>query len=388
MLSSVDVTTARAARARMEINFSALGKNIDYIAKHSAPARIMAVVKGNAYGLGALDVAQFLASAGVQAFAVDNIAEALELRMGGIKLPILVLDGGIADNCEIAILNGITPGIPHVQLLQAYQQAAQKLGVQHPVWLVSNVGFNRAGYRRDDQITRFAELASRCANLQVEGLYAHMTNSNVEDSINDAQISLYFRQLDAVRCVLGDSVQSSLFASHAIPRWASKVKTNWIRPGILMYGEHIYDDTIMDDELRQFINDLQPVVSLQARISGMLEFEAAEAVGYGQKSHVQPGQRLATVAFGFGSGYPRGVFPAYGILRGCRVPLFGAIGMDALQVDITDLSEPSKVSMDDWVTLIGQTGEVKISVSDLAKLSNVSPYELLSNLTVPCFYPR
>ena len=372
------IARAQAARAVLEVDLAALRHNVRLIERIAGSAKVMAVVKGDAYGLGASVVVPALQSCGVPAFAVDTIAEGIELRNAGIDKPILIIDGDVPDNARLAVTHDLTPGIAHEQLLDAYEAAAASHSRRHPVWLVTNVGFNRSGYRSLDAFESFVHEARECRHLEVKGVYAHLTNSNSDAEITRAQIEEFETLARVARQVLGPALETSLFASHGTLRWAQSFPTDWVRPGLLLYGEHNFTDEQMAGSIADLWKQFQPVVSLRARIIHLLDFNSAEGVGYGQHHRTKANQQLATVALGFGGGYPSPPRNAYALVNGRRAAVFGDIGMDALQLDVTGISG---VSLYDWATLIGDDGSgERITVSSLARAAQISPYELLRKL--------
>lgn len=371
------IEVSRSHRAVLEIDLWAICQNAQLLQQYSGGAKLMAVVKRDAYGLGARTIAKALRSVKVQAFAVDNVAEGLDLQDAGISEPILIIDGDVAENAHSAIAHRLIPGIPHEQLLLAYNQAAARESSKYPIWLVANVGFNRSGARNLDDFAHFVHRAKECEHLQVKAVYAYLTNSNAEADINLAQIEEFHRLAESAKQILGKQLETSLFASHSIPRWGNLYPTDWVRPGILLYGVHCYVQDLVDHEILEIAEKFQPAVHLKARITGILEFEQAEAIGYGQKYITKPGQRLATVANGFGTSYPFNSSRLAVIVNGHLAPLFGDVGMDALQIDITNCPE---VAVYDWVTQIGQKGDHSLDVRTVAGLAKMTSYQLLSRI--------
>jgi len=373
----LEIEQARASRALLEVDLDAIVHNLQVLSQLAYGAKIMAVLKSNAYGLGACVLARLLQSFGVQAFAVDNIAEGIELRASGITEPILIIDGGLPDNTLLAVAHNLMPGIPHEDLLLAYDRAAEGLEDKYPIWLVANVGFNRSGYRNIERFTEFVLKARECQNLEVKAVYAHLTNSNGDINTNLAQIDDFKQIIKISRKLLGSDIETSLFASHGLVRWAKLLSTDWVRPGLLLYGEHAFDEDLIKPETKEVIRKLRPAIRLRAKIINLLNFSCSEAVGYGQKHMINPGQSLATVSTGFGSGYPFRSPKLHALVHGQKVPLFGEVGMDALQVNVTNVPD---LKLYDWITLIGADGDERISVHSLALDAETTPYQLLSGL--------
>ncbi len=377
------IQQARSHRVLLEVDLAAIRHNVGVITQLAHGSQIMAVLKRDAYGLGARVIAQELRSNGVQAFAVDNVAEGVELRLSGITEPILVIDGDIPQNIPTAITHNLMPGIPHEELLLAYEHAASKRDSKYPVWLVANVGFNRSGYRNVEQFTHFVRQAYECKHLEVKAIYGHLTNSNGDAQISLAQISEFQKLLHIAETLLGNKLESSLFASHGILRWSKDFPTHWVRPGILLYGEHALLNQLVEPETKKVVERLRPAIKLKARVTSLLQFTQSEAIGYGQRYIAKSGQRLATISIGFGSGYPFRSTKLYALVHGHQVPLFGDVGMDALQIDVTNVPN---INLYDWVTLIGKEGKQHISVHSLAIDAETTPYQLLSAIHCPHLY--
>ncbi|WP_234969850.1 MULTISPECIES: alanine racemase [Alicyclobacillus] len=365
------------------MDLGAIRHNADVIRELSGGAKIMAVLKRDAYGLGAVTIAQTLRACGVKAFAVDNAAEGIVLRTHGISEPILIIDGDIPDNASIAIDYNLIPGIAQDQLLKAYQDAALERRREVRIWLVYNVGFNRSGYKDLGEFAQFVTSVKNCSHLIADGIYAHLTNSNGDSKISWEQIKKFKDAVECAESILGRRIQTSLFASHGLVRWAKKFPTDWVRPGILLYGEDAFQDELIEEEALVAIGSLRPAIRLRTRIIHLLRFDKEEGVGYGQHHQARPGQCLATLSIGFGSGYPFISKDLNAIVHGKVVPVFGDIGMDAMQIDVTDVPD---VQLYDWVTLIGKESGVRISVKELARRARTTPYQLLAGLKCERIY--
>jgi len=365
-----EIARAQSARAYLEIDLAAIRHNVDILSHLSYGAKLMAVLKGDGYGLGARVIGPWLQSCGIPAFAVDNVAEGIELRASGVNRPVLIIDGDLPDNAPLAIAYDLTPGIAQEDLLLAYERAAEQHGRNHPIWLVVNAGFNRSGYRSVERFARFALQALACRHLEVLGVYAHLTDSYSSPLARDAtltdtreisqvQIAGFRLMAHQAKEIFGPGLETSLFASHGLVHWAKTFSTDWVRPGILLYGEHAFDQDLIEPETAEAIRQFQPAVRLRARISHLLdvllEITGAESAGFGQHHTTKPRPRLATVSMGFGSGYPCGAKKLHALVHGQRVPLFNEVGMDNLLLNVTGIPE---VQIYDWVTLLGADGGI------------------------------
>jgi alanine racemase len=338
----------------------------------------MAVVKGDAYGMGALAVSRCLQDWGVPSFAVDSVAEGVELRAGGVDRPVLVLDGDVPDNAGHAVHHNLMPAVAHEEQLRAYELAAHDQPKAHPVWLIANVGFNRWGYRDLERFCTFARLAGECRHLEVRGFYAHLTNSNFDPATTGSQVEEFRQVASRAKEIFGPRLEISLLASHGIVGWGRTVAGDWVRPGILLYGEHAFLSPALDDpEIQSALQAFRPAIRLRARVLQLLDFGREEGVGYGQHHRAGAGRRLATVLAGFGGGYPVTGRNLHALVRGRRVPVVGDVGMDTLQIDVTSVPD---LAVGDWVTLIGPDGGETYNVGDLARAAGLTSYQLLRQL--------
>lgn len=378
-----DIQRARTARAYMEIDLDAVDNNIAQIRAISGGGKVMAVVKGDAYGMGVEKIASRLNENGIDAFAVDNVAEALQLRRMGIGRDVLVLDGDTPDLASIAINNNLIPGIATEQLLEAYNSTAKASGRSISVWLYYNCGFNRSGYRDIQRFKRFVEYANGCSHITIAAVYSHLSQSFGSGEASEQHIAEYFSAVRAAETILKHKVQTSLFATHGIVRWADAYQTDWVRPGVLMYGEELFIDELLEPASAEKMKLFKPAATLKARIIHKLAFGGTEPVGYGPDHLTHSGLRLATLAIGYGGGYPAGAHKGEVIIGGKRCPLFGAVGMDYMQVDVTSVEN---VELYGWATLLGQDGEQIIRAKELASAAGLSPYSLLRGMKSEIVY--
>lgn len=374
---TTEADTARLARCRLEVDLSAIRHNLDLVRRFAPTARVMAVMKADAYGAGAATVGTALESAGVDAFGVDNVAEGLLLRQAGLVSPIVVFDGDVPENAAQAIVLNLVPGIANEELLVAYDVAARRRGRRVPAWLVANIGFNRSGPREESAFRQFVRRAASCAGLEVQAIYGHLTDADGDARVSEEQIVEYRSRIVTARGILQHELQTSLFASHGLVRFARANPTTWVRPGLLLLGEHVLDDELIQNESLEEVNELQAALRLRARIVQVIDFNSTQGVGYGRRFSVPSGHRLATLSIGFGNGYPYRTSGLNVIAGGKLAPVAGDAGMDATQIDVTDVDQ---VGLYGWVTLLGVDGQQRIRLATLASACNSTPYQILAAL--------
>ncbi len=373
---AVDEATAFAARAVLDIDLGAIAHNLALVRALCPGAKIMPILKGDAYGMGAAPIALALQRQGVAGFGVDNVGEGVALRNSGVRLPILVLDGCVAENAGIGIQYELTPGIASEQLLWAYEEAAHKSRRQVSVWLYFNCGFNRSGYRASDEFSRFVQAAAKCRWLSVSTLYSHLTAAHSDAAYTARQIDEYESALSIARAVLGAPVASSLLASHGILRVAGTFATDWVRPGIMLYGADCFESHALTRTIGNRLAQLVPAVCMRARLLHKRTFQHDEFYGYGCARQARAGQCLGTVAAGFGNGLPLGPENASYTL-GTRHYRVVCVGMDYSQIELPAGSAPE---IGDWLTLFGDSRLGCRSLKDFAASVQLSPYVLMRRI--------
>lgn len=307
--------------AHASIDLSALRHNFRIARKHQG-GRLMAVVKADAYGHGALECAQALAGE-ADGFAVSCVEEGLELRAAGIRNPLLLLEGFFhADELELCVRHDLWLVIHSFWQLEVLER--MRLNKRLNCWIKLDSGMHRIGF--------FAcELASVYQRLQASGNVAqmvvmtHMAQAdNLESPVTEQQLAV-LRQ-----AVQGLDVQTSLGNSAALLGWP-QTAGDWSRPGIMLYGCNPFLDVQAMDM------PLQPVMTLESRIIAVRDLPEGEAVGYGARFVTHRPTRLGVVAMGYADGYPRHAREGTPVLvDGSPVALAGRVSMDMLTVDLTD----------------------------------------------------
>lgn len=354
----------RPSQARLDL--SALQHNVA-LARELAPrARLMAVVKANAYGHGAVAMAEALEPR-VDALAVACSEEALELREAGIRCPILLLQGVFeASELVLAARLGLWVTIENDLQLQWLEQAAlpQPLGC----WLKIDTGMHRLG-TLPAQAASFYQRLLACG--MVEGLPVLSTHFASADELNNPQT---WQQLEVFEAATaGLEGQRSAANSPATLAWP-RAHYDWIRPGFMLWGNSPFAESQPQAER------LRPVMTLVSAVISVREIAAGECVGYGGSWQAQRPSRIATVTIGYGDGYPRTATNGTPVLvNGKRAALAGRVSMDMITVDVTDLPA---VAVGDPVVLWGEG----LPVGEVARHSGTIGYELLTRM--PMRTPR
>jgi alanine racemase len=371
------VITSEGVRATWaEINLGHLHRNLDAIRKHVAPARVMVVVKANAYGHGLARVAQSLASQ-VDYLGVAVLEEGIFLRELGIQTPILVLGGIWGEQVPKYLEHDLTFTASSVERLEQIDSAAAQAGRTARVHLKIDTGMERIGVHYYNAAT-IQEAALRCGNVEVEGIYSHFANADRVD-LSHARL-----QLERFNEVLRFYERHSLpmpvrhMANSAAILQLPESHMDMVRPGIMLYG--VYPSR----EVARVI-EVHPALAWKSRVVYFKVVRAGHPVSYGSAWQSDHETRIVTVPVGYGDGYLRLMSnKARVLIGGKEYPQVGRICMDQMMVNI----EADSAYNGDEVILLGEADGHSISAEDLADWAGTIPYEILTNINtrVPRIY--
>jgi alanine racemase len=383
--SNATVEEIERSRAVMEIDLEAIADNAR-LAMELGDGQPIVVLKGDAYGMGSEVVAPWLKLVGIDSFATDNAAEAVKLRGCGVEDSIMVLYGEPGRMAgEIYLDYDLTPVVYDCDQVLECARACRERDAPLDVWIGANVGFNRAGPRTQAGFCKLTEIVSRyAAHLQVVGVLAHLTASNRRSRLNEVELRAFNARAQIARACFGSEIKTSLFASHGLLRWGHCRDAGLGRPGLMLTGEHCFTPEVMrtEDRLAKLAERLRPAVSIRARIIHLLRTEERQTLGYAPGTPVASRRLLATVALGFRSGFPAGG-EGTAICRQTAVSRVGMLGMDSLQIDVTDVGD---VAVGDWITLCGPDGNARVTLDSVCTAPAITPYQLLSSLRIARTY--
>lgn len=347
---------------------AALRHNWQLIKQRYPDNPVLAMIKANGYGHGALEVAKVLSAA--DAFGVATMDEALYLRAQGIANEITVMSGFIgASDLDSAIANDLSVVIYHDAQLEKLFGHTPSPPLK--IWLKLDTGMHRLGFL-PSQWTDVFERCEESHQVEVLGVMTHFACSDDKASLMTAQ--QFQRYSDGIK---GLSYPLSVSNSGALMYHSDKIgPSDWLRPGGLLYGASSSDNSEVDDQ------GFLPVMTLQSQVIALKTIPKGATVGYGATWVAQRETQLAVVAIGYGDGYPRQAPSGTPVLiRGQCCSLVGRVSMDLITVDVTDLRE---VSMGDQVILWGEG----LSVNAVAHHCGLLSYEMLCQVTerVPRVY--
>jgi alanine racemase len=362
----------------VEVDISRLAANFKAIRQHVAPAKVMPILKANAYGHGLLHVAQLMEHLGADYLGVAVLEEGILLRENGIRMPILVLGGILGNQVPGFLKYDLTITASSIEKLAQVEEAASQNGVRAKVHLKIDTGMERIGVH-SYSAESFLESTLKCRSIDFEGIFSHFANADLPD-LQDARV-----QLERFQEVL------SFFEKRSLPLPPLRHMANspailqlpvanfdMVRPGLLLYG--IYPTPDVPHSVL-----VQPALSWKSRVVYFKVILPGHPVGYGSTWQSDHMIRAVTVPVGYGDGYFRGMSNrAQVILRGKKYPVVGRISMDQIVVNI----EWDSAYNDDEVILIGESGTERITCEDLAEWAGTIPYEILTNINtrVPRVY--
>lgn len=351
--------------ARAVIDLQALRHNYR-LARESTGARALAVIKADAYGHGAVRVAQALETE-ADGFAVACIEEALELRAAGIRAPVLLLEG-FFEAAELALIveHDFWFVVHSAWQLEAIEQAA--IGRPLTAWLKLDTGMHRVGFLPDEYRAAYQRLQASGKVAKVV-LMSHFARADELDCPRSNEQLAVFNSVTE-----GLAGEISLRNSPAVLGWPN-IPSDWVRPGIMLYGATPFDRS------QPLADQLQPVMTLESKIISVRELPAGEPVGYGATFVTRQTTRVGVVAMGYADGYPRQAPTGTPVwIDGQPSQLLGRVSMDMLCVDLTHLPQAGLGSQ---VELWSRN----VLASEVAEHAGTIPYQIFCNLRrVPRIY--
>lgn len=353
-------------RVWAEIDLDAFSSNLATISQRAGHGvGTMLVVKADAYGHGAVAIAHHAVRCGVAGFGVGTSTEALELRLSGIHQPILVL-GTVVDGEVPALLeHGIEIGLHSTDRAERLQAHGQQAGHVARVHVNIDTGMGRLGVGPGKAV-ELLEAISKSSHLELAGVMTHISSSEgALDPRTSEQVRLFNETLDEARGrglklgMVHISNSASLFTGLSPLH-------DLVRPGISAYG-------ILPGELPG-AEDLRPVLSLKSQVVFLKDLPNGAAVGYGSTWRASGDHRIATVPVGYNDGVSWRLSNRGEVLvRGQRAPIVGRVSMDYTTIDVTHIPD---VAVEDVVTIIGEDGEERIKVEEIAHIAETIPYEI------------
>lgn len=363
----------------VSIDLDAISNNFDRIAA-KAGTQVMAIIKADAYGHGAIQVAKLLRNK-CNFFGVSSMLEALELRQAGLDTPILILGQTPTAAFPEAIRLGIRPAIFHYEDAVALSQEAVRQNIQAPFHFAVDTGMSRLGFQATEESADICARIAQLPNLIPEGLFSHFATADCPDLTDARRQAERFDRFDAMLKERGVTVTlRHMDNSAGVLNFDRHYEM--VRSGIITYGMYPSAD-VPSHQL-----PVRPALQWHSRVTHVKTLEPGRAISYGGIYVTERPTVVATVPVGYADGYRRSLSGKfYVLIRGRRAPILGRICMDQMMVDVTDIPG---VSTNDKVVLVGRDGNEEITFDQMAQVLDTINYEIVCGISrrVPRFYFR
>ena len=354
----------------VKIDMDAILQNYRTVCE-KAGVPVMAVIKADAYGHGAVQIARLLQPL-CPFFGVSSVSEALELRQAGIDTPILILGHTPVSAFPLLVGAGIRPTIFSLEDARALSREAELQAVHAPLHLAVDTGMSRIGFAPTQEAADICAQIANLPNIVIEGLFSHFATAdcaNLSRAHRQAQLFDGFVQM---LCSRGVSVKiRHLDNSAGIMNFENHYEM--VRSGIITYGMYPSDEVCPD------LLPLTPALSWYSRVSHVKTLPAGRQIGYGGTYITEKDTRVATVPVGYADGYRRSLSSKfYVLIHGKKAPILGRVCMDQMMVDVTDIPE---TAVNDPVTLVGADGAERITMEMIAAAADSFNYEFTCGIS-------
>lgn len=365
-----------------QVDLDALAHNFHVIRERVGPdVNVLAAVKANAYGHGAVECSIRLQKEGADWFGVALPEEGVELRNAGITRPILCMGGSWSRQEGLCIQQNLTPVVYRIEVAEALDRSAAAAGKTVDIHVKIDTGMGRLGVRCDD-LPEFCTALKRFQNVRVDGLMTHLASADdqTKHEFTENQLQRFQRALTTARehgfrpTYAHAANSAGLFAF-------PESRFNLVRPGGTLYG---FTRDVLPANFEH--PNLRPVMSLYSRIELLKEIKKGERLGYGGTFETSRDSVIATIPIGYDDGYRRAFSnKSRVIVRNQFAPVVGRVSMDLTIIDVTDVQG---AAVDDQVTLLGSAGACAITAEDLGELAGTISYEITCGISnrVPRIY--
>ncbi|HUJ09798.1 MAG TPA: alanine racemase [Verrucomicrobiae bacterium] len=374
-------------RCWVEIDLDALRHNVAAIQRRvGTGVKLMAVVKADAYGHGLAQVGGVLMQAGVNAFAVATLSEALVLRqIGGSGWPILLFGSALPFEVSKMIEQNITPTLSTVEEARLFEEEAARCRKTVDVQVEVDTGMGRVGFWHEEAPKQIAKLAT-FRHVRVTAFYTHFPSADENLDETRRELKLFLEVVHQIRESAGGmiSVPSLLHAANsAAVLNLPEAALDMVRPGLLLYGIAPGTPQVGTDRRS---DEFRPALSFKARVAYVKRAAAGRTISYGQTFTAQKPMKIATVTAGYADGFSRHLSnKAQVLIGGTRCPVVGRVTMDQIMVDVTALG---KVECGDEVVFIGRQMDEQITASEVAGWEETIAWEVLCGITKTARVPR
>ena len=361
----------------IEIDLNRLANNFNIVKQHLNPqTRVMAVVKADAYGHGAVPVAKHLLACGASGLCVATQEEGVELREGGISAPILVLGVLPENSAQATVRYKLIQQINSAQALQMLEQAAAAMKLPVQAHLKIDSGMGRLGLRNQDELTAVAQVYEKCRYTKITGVFSHFAVADEEDgeTFTRQQFSRFMSLASQVKKFEPDVLLHC--ANSAATMRFPEMQLDMVRPGVILFGTEIVPNKTYG---------FQGVMSLKTVTEDVRLMQPGDTISYGRTFTVQKPTMVTTLPVGYGDGYKRVIGNrGYVLIGGKRATVLGRVCMDRMIVCVDGID----VKPGDEAVLLGRQGKEEITAAQMAQWADTIPYEIMLSFTprVPRLY--
>jgi alanine racemase len=366
--SPLNFTDRPPRPAWIEIDLAQLHRNFQLINQDKPRAvQLLAVVKDEAYGHGALQTAQTALDCGASFLAAATVEEAMALRDRGVNARVLLLGDRQETELPWCVAHDLTCCVSELQVATRLAQLAARAGKRVPVHVKINTGMNRYGVRWNEALALIERLLAT-KSLEFEGILSHFAQSDEADKTFALLQLGRFNEVLGGLAARGVPVKYRHLCNSGGFLDLPQAHGDMVRLGILPLG--VYPSSVC-----RRIPGIQSVMSAKALLAAIQHLQPGETVGYGMRYTATTARRIAVLPIGYGDGFPRVRNAGFALIHGRRAPIIGGVAMDALTVDITDIPE---ARLWDEAVLMGRQGGEEISVQEVAKLKGSVSYDVLT----------
>lgn len=364
-----------------EINLDTLASNMRQIKSCSKSKEIIAVVKADAYGHGALDIAPVLLENGATSLAVAVVNEGVELRRGGIECPIMVLGFTPPSLIDNLLKYDIQQTVFSYNYAKELSTIAKRKHKKAKIHIAVDTGMGRIGFMPSEESIKEVIEISKLPNIEIEGLFSHFSTADEKDKeYSNYQLNSFNNFYEGLKNQ-GVNIKIRHIANSAAITEMPETHFEAVRPGIILYGYY------PSEEVDKSRIKLKPVMELKTNIVHIKSIPSGYYISYGRRFQASRDSIIATLPVGYADGYTRLLNnKAKVIINGQLAPVVGSICMDQCMVDVTDIEGGVKVG--DEVILIGEKDGVKLNADHIAKMLGTINYEVVCMITkrVPRVY--
>ena len=359
-------------RVHANIDLDAIYKNVSNAKALLKPGtKLMAIIKADAYGHGAKQVAETIDSI-VDAYGVAILEEGIELRKAGIDKPILILGFTPEPLYEAMIKYDIATAVFQLDMAEKISAAASRLGKQAKIHIALDTGMSRIGFKQDEESLEVIKKIAKLPYISIEGCFTHFARMDEEDKTK--AMTQFEKYMDFVEKIEGCGIELPVkhVSNSAGIIEKQEVNLDMVRDGICVYG--LYPS----DEVNKENLELTPAMEIKSYVSFVKELEPGVEIGYGGTYTTERETRVATIPVGYADGYPRALSnKGHVLINGMSAPILGRVCMDQFMVDVTDIDNVEEGTM---VTLVGRDGDENISIEEISEMSHSFNYEFVCDV--------